>query len=84
MPITEFFTCGMRTEHEMQTLRMGAGVPALRYTGRHIADDGRIVGVTRPIARRNDTTVADFGIDLAVRSGGGESSGSRTDPCRQL
>ncbi|MFI2757850.1 UTRA domain-containing protein [Streptomyces echinatus] len=54
----------MPTEHEAQTLRIGSGVPVLRYTRRHIADNGRIVEVAHPIVRRGDTTVVDFVIDL--------------------
>ncbi|GGO98225.1 GntR family transcriptional regulator [Wenjunlia tyrosinilytica] len=61
--ITESFTAGMPTEEEASTLRIGAGVPVLRYTRRHIADS-RIVEVARPIVRRGDTTVVDFVIDL--------------------
>lgn len=62
--ITESFTAGMPTEVEAATLRVGAGVPVLRYTRRHIADTGRIVEVAHPIVRRGDTTVVDFAIDL--------------------
>ncbi|MDT0568850.1 GntR family transcriptional regulator [Streptomyces sp. DSM 3412] len=62
--ITESFTAGMPTELEAATLRVGAGVPVLRYTRRHIADTGRIVEVAHPIVRRGDTTVVDFAIDL--------------------
>ena len=62
--ITESFTTGMPKEHEAQTLRIGTGVPVLRYTRRHIADSGRIVEVAHPIVRRGDTTVVDFVIDL--------------------
>ncbi|MFF9292127.1 hypothetical protein [Streptomyces sp. NPDC014758] len=54
----------MPTEHEVRTLRIGTGVPVLRYTRRHIADNGRIVEVAHPIVRRGDTTVVDFVIDL--------------------
>ncbi|MGW2706975.1 GntR family transcriptional regulator [Streptomyces sp. NPDC001340] len=62
--ITESFSTGMPTEHEVETLRLGTGVPVLRYTRRHIADNGRIVEVAHPIVRRGDTTVVDFVIDL--------------------
>ncbi|WP_405797855.1 hypothetical protein [Streptomyces sp. NBC_01506] len=46
----------MPTEAEAATLRIGAGVPVLRYTRRHIADTGRVVEVAHPIVRRGDTT----------------------------
>lgn len=62
--ITESFTAAMPTEIEAATLRVGAGVPLLRYTRRHIADTGRVVEVAHPIVRRGDTTVVDFAIDL--------------------
>lgn len=62
--ITESFTTAMPTEVEAATLRIGAGIPVLRYTRRHIADTGRIVEVAHPIVRRGDTTVVDFVIDL--------------------
>ncbi|MFF8575551.1 GntR family transcriptional regulator [Streptomyces sp. NPDC015408] len=62
--ITESFTSGMPTEDEAKTLRIGNGVPVLRYTRRHIADNGRIVEVAHPIVWRGDTTVVDFVIDL--------------------
>ncbi|MFG2380545.1 GntR family transcriptional regulator [Streptomyces avermitilis] len=62
--ITESFTCGMPTDHESKTLKIGSGVPVLRYTRRHIAEDGRIVEVAHPIVRRGDTTVVDFVIKL--------------------
>jgi GntR family transcriptional regulator len=62
--ITESFTAGMPTEHEAATLRIGAGVPVLRYTRRHIADNGRVVEVAHPIVRRGDTTIVDFRIEL--------------------
>ncbi|MFF5795817.1 GntR family transcriptional regulator [Streptomyces albogriseolus] len=62
--ITESFTAAMPTELEAQTLRIGAGVPVLRYTRRHIADTGRIVEVAHPIVRRGDSTVVDFRIEL--------------------
>ncbi|WP_331721540.1 GntR family transcriptional regulator [Streptomyces sp. NBC_00212] len=63
--ITESFTSGMPDEAEAATLRIGAGVPVLRYTRRHIADTGRVVEVGHPIVRRGDTTIVDFVIDLA-------------------
>lgn len=62
--ITESFTAAMPTEVEAATLRIGGGVPVLRYTRRHIADTGRVVEVAHPIVRRGDTTVVDFAIDL--------------------
>jgi GntR family transcriptional regulator len=62
--ITESFTTGMPTEVEASTLRIGTGIPVLRYTRRHIAEDGRVVEVAHPIVRRGDTTVVDFVIDL--------------------
>ncbi|WP_329560215.1 UTRA domain-containing protein [Streptomyces uncialis] len=62
--VTESFTAAMPTEHEAAVLRIGAGVPVLRYTRRHIADTGRVVEVAHPIVRRGDTTVVDFVIDL--------------------
>ncbi len=62
--ITESFTTAMPTEDEMERLRIGNGVPVLRYTRRHIADTGRVVEVAHPIVRRGDTTVVDFVIDL--------------------
>lgn len=62
--VAESFTAAMPTEVEAATLRIGAGVPVLRYTRRHIADTGRIVEVAHPIVRRGDTTVVDFVIDL--------------------
>ncbi|WP_432043774.1 GntR family transcriptional regulator [Streptomyces cadmiisoli] len=62
--IRESFTCAMPTDHEAKTLKIGSGVPVLRYTRRHIARDGRIVEVASPIVRRGDTTVVDFDINL--------------------
>ncbi|MFJ4926800.1 GntR family transcriptional regulator [Streptomyces sp. NPDC088736] len=62
--VTESFTAAMPNEHEAATLRIGAGVPVLRYTRRHIADTGRVVEVAHPIVRRGDTTIVDFVIDL--------------------
>ncbi|MDI1452928.1 GntR family transcriptional regulator [Streptomyces sp. ATE26] len=63
--IKESFTCGMPTEHEAKTLKIGSGVPVLRYTRRHIAQDGRVVEVASPIVRRGDTTVVEFDIPLS-------------------
>jgi len=62
--VTESFTAAMPTELEAATLRIGAGVPVLRYTRKHIADTGRIVEVAHPIVRRGDTTIVDFRIEL--------------------
>lgn len=62
--VAESFTCGMPTEEEATTLRIGAGVPVLRYTRRHISDSGRVVEVAHPIVRRGDTTIVDFVIEL--------------------
>jgi GntR family transcriptional regulator len=62
--ITESFQAGMPTELEATTLRVGSGVPVLRYTRRHIADTGRVVEVAHPIVRRGDTTIVDFRIRL--------------------
>lgn len=62
--VTESFTAAMPTEVEAVTLRIGAGIPVLRYTRRHVAEDGRVVEVAHPIVRRGDTTVVDFVIEL--------------------
>jgi len=62
--ITESFTVAMPTEDEATTLRIGGAVPVLRFTRRHIADDGRIAEVAHPIVRRGDATVVEFTIDL--------------------
>ncbi|MGW8353058.1 GntR family transcriptional regulator [Streptomyces wedmorensis] len=62
--VAESFTCGMPTEEEASALRIGSGVPVLRYTRRHIADSGRVVEVAHPIVRRGDTTIVDFVIEL--------------------
>lgn len=62
--VTESFTAAMPTELEAATLRIGAGIPVLRYTRRHIGEDGRVLEVAHPIVRRGDTTVVDFVIDL--------------------
>ncbi|MCZ4096267.1 GntR family transcriptional regulator [Streptomyces sp. SID13666] len=62
--ITESFTTAMPTEDEQATLRIGGSVPVIRFTRRHVADDGRVVEVAHPIVRRGDTTVVEFAIDL--------------------
>jgi GntR family transcriptional regulator len=62
--ITESFTVGMPSEAESTTLRIGKAVPVLRFTRRHIADDGRVAEVAHPMVRRGDTTVVGFAIDL--------------------
>lgn len=62
--VRESFTADMPTADERATLRLGAGVPVLRYTRRHVAEDGRIVEVAHPIVRRGDTTIVDFDIPL--------------------
>lgn len=62
--VRESFSADMPTDEERETLRLGAGVPVLRYTRRHVADDGRIVEVAHPIVRRGDTTVVEFEIPL--------------------
>ncbi|MFJ4785522.1 GntR family transcriptional regulator [Streptomyces sp. NPDC088794] len=62
--ITESFQAGMPTDLEAATLRIGSGVPVLRYTRRHIADTGRVVEVAHPIVRRGDTTIVDFRVEL--------------------
>ena len=62
--VTESFTAAMPTEVEAAVLKIGAGIPVLRYTRRHIAEGGRVVEVASPIVRRGDTTVVDFAIDL--------------------
>jgi GntR family transcriptional regulator len=62
--ITESFTVGMPTPAEVEALSIGEGVPVLRFTRRHIAEDDRVVEVAHPIVRRGDTTVVDFVIDL--------------------
>lgn len=62
--ITESFTCAMPTPHEAETLRIGPGVPVLRFTRRHVAADGRVAEVAHPIVRRGDSTVVDFEVDL--------------------
>ncbi|WP_267259327.1 UTRA domain-containing protein [Streptomyces tanashiensis] len=54
----------MPTEGEAAVLRIGSGVPVLRYTRRHFADSGRVVEVAHPIVRRGDTTIVDFVIEL--------------------
>ncbi len=62
--ITESFQAGMPTELEAAALRIGSGVPVLRYTRKHITDTGRVVEVAHPIVRRGDTTIVDFRIRL--------------------
>lgn len=62
--VTESFTAAMPSEVEAAVLRIGSGIPVLRYTRRHVADTGRVVEVAHPIVRRGDTTVVDFVIDL--------------------
>jgi len=62
--VAESFTVAMPTEVEAAVLKIGSGIPVLRYTRRHIADTGRIVEVAHPIVRRGDTTVVDFVIYL--------------------
>lgn len=62
--ITESFTAAMPTELEAAMLRIGSGVPVLRYTRKHVADTGRVVEVAHPIVRRGDTTIVDFRIEL--------------------
>ena len=62
--ITEAFTVGMPTEDEAATLRIGAAVPVIRFTRRHLAGD-RVVEVAHPIVRRGDATVVEFAIDLS-------------------
>lgn len=62
--ITEAFTVSMPSEAEAETLRIGAAVPVIRFTRRHIATDGRVVEVAHPIVRRGDATVVEFAIDL--------------------
>lgn len=62
--ITEAFSVGMPTEAEAETLRIGAAVPVLRFTRRHLAADGRVVEVAHPIVRRGDATVVEFAVDL--------------------
>jgi GntR family transcriptional regulator len=62
--VTESLTGGMPTALEVETLRIGVGVPVFRFTRRHIADDGRVVEVAHPIVRRADTTVVEYAVDL--------------------
>ncbi|MFF3558988.1 GntR family transcriptional regulator [Streptomyces sp. NPDC002574] len=61
--VTESFTCGMPTDQEAKTLRIGSGVPVIRLTRRHIAEDGRVVEAAH-IVRRGDSTVVEFSIKL--------------------
>jgi GntR family transcriptional regulator len=63
--ITEAFTAGMPTREEAEALRIGAGVPVLRCTRRHLAAGGRVVEVAHPIVRRADCTVVEFSIDIS-------------------
>lgn len=62
--VRESFTTDMPTDDERETLRLGASVPVLRYTRRHVADDDRIVEVAHPIVRRGPSTVVEFEIPL--------------------
>lgn len=62
--ITESFTAGMPTEEEAATLQITRGIPVIRLTRCHVADEGRIVEVAHPIVRRGDTTVVEFVVDL--------------------
>lgn len=62
--VLESFTADMPTEEERTTLQLGAGVPVLRYTRRHVAADDRVVEVAHPIVRRGDTTIVDVEIPL--------------------
>lgn len=57
--VTESLTGGMPTAEEVEILRIGAGVPVLRLTRRHIAADGSVLEVAHPIVRRADTTVVE-------------------------
>jgi GntR family transcriptional regulator len=61
--ITEAFTVGMPTPAEAETLHIGAAVPVVRFTRRHLAA-GRVVEVAHPIVRRGDATVVEFAVDL--------------------
>ncbi|QKW07337.1 GntR family transcriptional regulator [Streptomyces sp. NA04227] len=67
--VRESFTTAMPTDLEAATLRIGSGVPVLRYTRRHVSDTGRVVEVAHPIVRRGDTTIVDFVIDLDEQPG---------------
>lgn len=62
--VRESFTADMPTDEERATLRLGTGVPVLRYTRRHVDDGGRVVEVAHPIVRRGDTTIVEFDIPL--------------------
>ncbi|MFE1071010.1 GntR family transcriptional regulator [Streptomyces sp. NPDC058783] len=62
--VTESLTGGMPTPGEVEALRLGGGVPVMRFTRRHIADGGRVVEVAHPIVRRADTTVVEYVVDL--------------------
>ncbi|TDU04179.1 GntR family transcriptional regulator [Streptomyces sp. 846.5] len=63
--VEESLTAAMPTEREAEVLRIGPGVPVLRWTRRMLAADGRVVEVARPIVRRADNTVVDTAVDLA-------------------
>ncbi|MEU8805070.1 GntR family transcriptional regulator [Streptomyces anthocyanicus] len=62
--VTESLTGGMPTPAEVEALRLGGGVPVMRFTRRHIAEGGRVVEVAHPIVRRADTTVVEYVVDL--------------------
>lgn len=62
--VLESFTADMPTEDERTTLRLGTGVPVLRYTRRHVTGDDRVVEVAHPIVRRGDSTIVEFEIPL--------------------
>ncbi|MFD7922429.1 UTRA domain-containing protein [Streptomyces sp. NPDC059740] len=62
--VTESLTGGMPTPAEAEALRLGRAVPVLRFTRRHIAEDGRVVELAHPIVRRADATVVDHEVDL--------------------
>lgn len=62
--VEESLTAGMPTEEEAEVLRMGAGVPVLRWTRRMLTKDGRVAEVGRPIVRRADRTLYDITVDV--------------------
>ncbi|MFJ6355002.1 GntR family transcriptional regulator [Streptomyces sp. NPDC092046] len=62
--VEEALTGGMPTDAETRTLHLGKGVPVLRFTRKHVADDGRVVEVAHPIVRRADTTVVEYVIPI--------------------
>ncbi|MFD7994559.1 GntR family transcriptional regulator [Streptomyces mexicanus] len=62
--VKESLTGGMPTPAEVEALRIGESVPVMRFTRRHIAEDGRVVEVAHPIVRRADTTVVDYVVNL--------------------